>query len=93
MYKILYAKEQDGKVTLTREELEELLADAYREGKNDGMRWEPPKLPVYTPDYYIPGWQYRPSTTEPYDYSYSTTAVPQDPMRAGTSNKTEVDYC
>lgn len=33
---IIYAEEKDGKITITKEELQRIVDEAYRQGKTDG---------------------------------------------------------
>lgn len=55
-YKLIEMK--DGKITLTKKELEELLDEVYEAGRIDGLN----SAPVYYPYYYPYKWWESPST-------------------------------
>lgn len=54
---IFYAEEKDGKVTITKDELQRIVDEAYRQGKadNNTYYWENPitVTPTWEPPYKI----------------------------------------
>ena len=54
---IIYAEEKDGKITITKEELQRIVDEAYRQGKDDGNSyyWRNPITitPTWQPPYEI----------------------------------------
>lgn len=49
---IIYAEEKDGKITITKEELQRIVDEAYRQGKTDG-NWYYTTNPITV----TPTWQ------------------------------------
>lgn len=77
--KVFYP-DKNGKISFTKEELQALLDEVYKEGYNDAR-------PYY---WTTPSWTYRDSNTITTPYTYTTTALSSDGTNCTTTlNQTE----
>ena len=79
MYKIIYVKKEDEKITLTQEEFEKYLKEAYDNGFQDGRQQNTVTLPGWEPGMRGQAGNTAGGTGSPVsrDFWYSTTSEQQ----------------